>query len=372
MKQSRKISGNPLKEFEERYKQGTSLTEITQENFDTKLGIALNGYTRMYDSKDSKRFLLKFQPDDQIEAVDDVTYLSFKTLGFVAKFLMDNKLDLSYHSSTELWFNEKIEELKSIKVEKRPRDAESLKERGQHIQQAIINRVREVMGELDQYIDDNKFKKKWDEEFNIVEWMISKNLSSIHGRKMVQRLQEEQQEFKDIETDDQLKEGYKFLNKRQIQYIITFYDYVIGELEKFINLQSNKRKQVRKPKAIKIEKVIKNFNYLKESEEFHIASVNPAEIIGSQICILYNVKYKTLKWIVAADKTGLQIKGSTIYNVNEEESLQQKLRKPEQLLSQLMQASKKEFFSKMQSLTTKASPTNSRCNTDCLILNTLR
>lgn len=368
MKQSRKISGNPLKEFEERYKQGTSLTEITQENFDTKLGIALNSYTRIYDVRDSKKFLKKFYADIDVDEIDDSVYFGFKTLGFVAKFLIDNNLELDYHTDTETWFLDKIEELKNIKVEKKPKNEESLKERGQHIQRAIINRVREVMGELDQYIDDNKFKKKWDTEFSIIDWMLSKNLSGIHGRKMVNRLQEEQQEFKDIETDEQLQEGYRFLNKKQIQYIITFYDYVIDELEKFISLQSNKRKQVQKPKAVKIEKVIKNFKYLKESEEFHIASVNPAEIIGSQVCIIYNTRYKTLKYITAADKTGLQIKGSTILNYDENLSRQQTLRKPDALLNKIAKASKKEFDNIIRDLTTKPAPTQGRVNAECLII----
>lgn len=368
MKTKRKISGNPLKEFEQRYKQESSINEITQENFDSKLGIALNSYTRLYDARDSKKFLMKFHNDPELEDVEDVTYFGFKTLGFVAKFFIDTKLDLSFHPETEKWFYEKVQELKDAKAERKPKTEEALKERGQNIQKAIINRVRETMGEIDQYIDDNKYVKEIDKSFDIIEWMKSKELLAIHGRKMVTRLQEEQQEFRDIEHDEQLQEGYRLISKKQILHFIELYDYVIDEIEKFINLQSNKRKQIQKPKKVKIEKIVKNFHYLKESEEFHIASVNPAEIIGSQVCIIYNVKYRSLKYLIAKDKTGLQMKGSTLLNYDEDLSKQQSLRKPHDILNKIVKASRKEFFNLIQDLTTKPAPTQGRVNADCLVI----
>lgn len=372
MKHTRRITGNPLKEFEERYKLSSDISNITDENFDSKLGVALNSYSRTYDSKDSKRFLLEFYPDSHIASVDEVTYYGYTTLGFIAKFYLDNKLNLDCNEKTKAWFIEKIEELKSSIKEKAPKDPKSLKERGQHIQQAIINRVREAMGAIDQYIDDNKYQKKWDTTFDIVEWLIAKNLSGVHARKMTQRLQNEQKEFKDIEYDEQLKEGYKFLSKKQIQYIIDLYDYVIGEFEKFINLQTNKRKQVAKPKAVKLETVVKDFHFLKEHDDLHLASINPITIIGSQACILYNVKYRLLRCIVANDSKGLQIKGSTIYNFDEKKSFEKSVRKPLIVIDKIPKASKKEFYSIIDTLTTKPFPTTGRSNNDCLILNVYR
>lgn len=365
----RKIENKAFGEFEA----SRNTIEITQENFDYKLSRFLNSCHRMYDEKDSRKFLLKFSFDKEIESIDEVSYYGYMTLGFVAKFFADNKLPLSFHKETEKWFIEKVNELKNSAKKRPAKSEESLKERGHNIQTAIIQRVRETMGEIDQFIDDNKFLKKWSEDFDIIDYLVSKNLSGIHGRKMTIRLVEEQNEFKEIESDEQLKEGYKFLSKKQIIYIIALYEYVIGEIEKFISLQNNKRKQASKPKVAKIEKVLENFKYMPESEDLKMASINPAEIIGSKMLVVYDSKYKSLRWLVAEEGKALQIKGTTVCNVDIEMSLRQTLRKPKEALEVISKISRREFFKFVAGLTTKPAPANStRTNADCLLVNVYR
>ena len=61
-----------------------------------------------------------------------------------------------------------------------------------------------------------------------------------------------------------------------------------------------------------------------------IASQNPADIIGAKEVWVYNTKTRKLGKYVALDAAGLDVKGTSILNFLEKDSVEKTLRKPEQ------------------------------------------
>jgi hypothetical protein len=97
----------------------------------------------------------------------------------------------------------------------------------------------------------------------------------------------------------------------------------------------------RKPRAISVEKKLKNFKFQKEDNTFKIASVNPEKVIGAQELWTFNTKYKTLTVFRALDRGGLQVKGTSIINYDEATSVTKRTgRKPEVYVDKVLNGGK--------------------------------
>ena len=71
-----------------------------------------------------------------------------------------------------------------------------------------------------------------------------------------------------------------------------------------------------------------------------LASQNPATIIGAKEVWVYNTKTRKLGKYVALDESGLDVKGTTILNFIEKDSVEKTLRKPEAQLKEFKAAGK--------------------------------
>jgi hypothetical protein len=127
--------------------------------------------------------------------------------------------------------------------------------------------------------------------------------------------------------------------------------------------------KIRKPrarKAIPTEKLVEKMKYQKDSAEFKLTSVNPANIIGAGEVYLFNTKYRTLTRLIAETDAGLSVKGTTIVNIKE--PVQKKtLRKPEDVIPQL-QSTKARAGKVFDEIKTKAGAGAGRVNEETIIL----
>ena len=88
----------------------------------------------------------------------------------------------------------------------------------------------------------------------------------------------------------------------------------------------------RKPKYGKESQALKdvsNVNVMAEFPALNLVGVPLEKMVGAKGVMVYNTKERKLGIFYAKDDTGLQIKGTTIKNFDEEKSGQKKLRKPE-------------------------------------------
>jgi hypothetical protein len=74
---------------------------------------------------------------------------------------------------------------------------------------------------------------------------------------------------------------------------------------------------------------------------------------------------------VSDSTTGFEVKGSTVYKWDEKMSMCTKLRKPEDLLPQILTKTEKQIDKALKALTTKVSIPTGRVNKDCILLRVL-
>ena len=108
--------------------------------------------------------------------------------------------------------------------------------------------------------------------------------------------------------------------------------------------------------------------YLKESSPYKIASIDPTRIIKAQTLIVFNCKYKKLGIYVAADTSGLSVKGTTITNYDTEKSMSKTLRKPEDILPSVLTTGKLAFNKMFIGIKAASSTPNGRINEDTILV----
>ena len=356
----RKINPNALKDFFAATEEAGTTNGITVENFDRKLSYYLNHCQRTYDLKSSRGFIAKARPElaKQVGALSDKDFNEFKTLGFAFHFLKENKLPEDFHPSTHKWILSKIEELLLLKKEKKE-VSETSKPRG-NIQKAIREQIREKIGEIDAYFDD--YVQGVENNLDLIAYIKSCGLPPLHIRKIYNIYKLQWQEFVD-RTDDFL-EYYSFLTEQECKNIIAFYEANLEKVDSYIKANSTRRtKTTKKPS---VQKLVSKVQYLKRNEALGITSLSPDKILGNSAVLLYNVKTRKLTFLKANDVSGFNIKGTSIYNYRENDSLC-KLVKYDDSLSDFM-GNKTLAINSFDALKTKPSPANGRIGNDTLIL----
>ena len=83
---------------------------------------------------------------------------------------------------------------------------------------------------------------------------------------------------------------------------------------------------------------------------------------------VFNTKYKQLTYYETEDPKGFIISGSTIKNFNPELSKVTKLRKPDEILPQILNKSEFQIKKIWKGLTTKIYQPTGRINKDCVLM----
>jgi len=183
------------------------------------------------------------------------------------------------------------------------------------VQDRMKEKFHDIMGEIEGLIDDHS---EANDEFSLYHWLQENKIPPIYISRIIQKISPVLKELLDAYNtkDDQLKEGYKHLTKAQLKKLIVFFEGLRTDADLYAN-NSKKVRKPRKPRAISVEKKLKNFKFQKEDAQFKIASINPEKIIGSQELWLFNTRYKTITCLKAKDRGGLQVKGTSVVNYDE-------------------------------------------------------
>jgi len=164
------------------------------------------------------------------------------------------------------------------------------------VQKYIREKVSNVVGELHGIIDDGN-----SEEFSTYEYLQKIELPPNLASRVRERLE-------------------KALEGATEKDVRAAYTRMIDDLARYAS--NTKKMRPRKRKAISIDKKLAKFQYMKESSEYRLASIDPAKIIGAREVWLFQTRYRTLTVLRASehDSTGLDIKGTTIKNYNDSDS----------------------------------------------------
>jgi len=228
-----------------------------------------------------------------------------------------------------------------------------------------IDPVKEWIGELEEVVD------RQDDKFDFYQFARIKNMNKAQTEKIIQYYKREYEELLEVKKgkSEDLKEAWGYLKRKGLTNRIAFFERLLSELDKHIN---NKKviRRPRKPKVKSAAQLVKNVQYLKESNELKVVSVSPETIVDMKQLWVYNVKYKKLTCYNSLEG-GFKMKGTTLQNFDMETSMCKMLRKPQEQLGELLKSGKVKLRTFMDKLTTKPSTFTGRINKDTLLVRVL-
>lgn len=231
------------------------------------------------------------------------------------------------------------------------------------VQQRIKDKRNDIVGELEEIIDVR------DTEFSLYNHFLANDIAKIYCSHIIDFYtpQLEELELALSKKDSQVNEAYRIYNKKQIK---EFHDIVAGFISDAERYSQNKKTiSKRKAAPISLEKKVKNFNFKNEDNELKIVSMNPAGIVGASEVWFYNSKYSTVTVIRTNSINGLDIKGTSILNIDEGNSEVKKVgKKAETLVHEILNAGKRSLKKVLDDVNTKSNVPSQRTTKDMVIL----
>ena len=170
-------------------------------------------------------------------------------------------------------------------------------------------------------------------------------------------------------TCDQAVEAYSHVKKGNLRKMMKVMEKIFDDIDR---TRAN-AKVTRLPRA-KAKKSsddqVKNLNYMKEHIDEKLISINPVMIPGKNCLFVYNTKNRVLYRYKNESIAGFEVRGSTIYNWNDD-SICMKLRKPDEVLPDILTKTEKQIDKLLSGLTTKVNKPTGRINKDCILLRVL-
>ena len=169
---------------------------------------------------------------------------------------------------------------------------------------------------------------------------------------------------------DQAVEAYSHIKKGNLKKMLTTMEKIFEDIT---TLKTN-NKVTKVPKAKKIkasDKQVEKLNYMVRDDINKLVSINPVMIPGKNKLFVYNTKNKVIHMYVNDSATGFEVKGSTVHQWEEKLSMCTTLRKPEDVLPQILTKTEKQIDKLLSNLTTKVKKPTGRINKDCILLRVL-
>lgn len=237
----------------------------------------------------------------------------------------------------------------------------------ERLKETALGMTEEIEEAHDRFLQDPElFEPK---AIKILNLLKAKEAKGAHARVIKDFYQRNYNEIVEVMEgkDDQLKEGYSWLSKKQIKKLFDFYSEILGACDMLMQEGKVNRKP-RAKKAVPKDKLVAKLKYAKSYEPLKLVSINPADIIGSQELWIFNTKTRKLGKYVAAAYQELRVKGTTITGFDEFKSVQKTLRKPEEQLKEFKSAGKvtlRKFLDEIKAVDIKL---NGRINEETVLL----
>lgn len=215
---------------------------------------------------------------------------------------------------------------------------------------------------IDEQIDNFISGKPYDS--NVYDYLNGQGCKGAHARIIREAFQfnfDEMARLKD--GDPAVVECYEAYGKKTIKVLVAFYEKLEADLAQLE--QTKKAARVRKVRKPNVEKMLSKVKYLKESGEFKVGSIHPQKVLGSEQLWVFNTKTRQLGRYVGSN---IQFKRSSLVNVDLEQCVSKKLRKPEEFLKVVMNASKPQLNKQFDSIKAVAKPMNGRLNEFTVLL----
>ena len=351
---SRKLRKKSFKIGNERPEPDYKKLTEGHEEYDSELMNALNYANYVFTKKDCKDFARTYAKENLDLMVTVVPEWEFTHIGAICWLLSNG----AYIEDVE-GHDQKIRDLVEHYEQEKEEKADNV------VKIDTTQRTTDILiGELEGIIDDVVLGE-------------GKVTNPIELYKKAKKFKEDQvRDYFQRQLDDIMSggEGYDGLDKDYLKRVKLALTFILKQLDEYkdVKVTRKKTKAVRVQKAKKIvpAKMVMKLKYKKEDDEYKIKSVLPSSIVQKDVLWVFNTKNKRMTQFVAADKTGLLVKGTTITNFDVDKSQEKKLRKPEEFLTKLSEAGKVEQRTLLDSESTVGKCPKGRLNDHCVLVKT--
>lgn len=333
-----------------------------QSRSDPNLTRALNWYSFTADLKDGRQWLYQWMksqsyPKDVLESIKGSSdaYMN-STVCWLARMANNGT---SFSEANLAWMKEKIEEIKNrfddTKVEKVVDDSEPI-----DLQKRIRQKNGQTLAMADEMVVDAHLCGN---KVSMYEFLKSNEISPQAANFLKERYQKCKDEV--FEDHPDIKEAYgKSLKSWQ-----TFWTTLLADIDQYIG--NKKAVKIRKPRTVKekpLAKLVEKMVYQKAYDPLQLVSIPPQEIVGAQQLWTYNTKTRKLSWYNASGPSGLSVKGKSIIGFEEEKSVEKTLRKPENVLKDVLTSGKVAIKKVMGAINSKEYKPSGRVNDQTILL----
>ena len=237
-------------------------------------------------------------------------------------------------------------------------------------QRAYNNMIETIHGDWDNKVIDEWMDGNFKPEFNVYE------IWKQHGLKgnVINAFREKIQFEYDLVSDaynnncDQAVEAYSHITRRNQKKMLKTMETIFTDLDKLKDsFKAVRMPRTKKPKASDAQ--VANLQYKQEDIDSKVTSINPVLIPGKEMLFVYNTKQRVLTQYVTTSTKGFEVGGTSIRNFDDKLSKTTKLRKPEDILPEILNLTPKQIEKRVwDKLTTKINTPTGRINKDCILL----
>ena len=340
-----------------------------------KIQKAMNWYHAMSSSNKSKKWYLEYLLKNGVKKTDIMKYgheskVNYDNIGGYCRMYL---LGLDLPEEIVNRINSFTEQVKQNYDRRRHQTEEKIeKVEVVSIQERIKNQVSELCFILDQKLDAyiEKLKNKENvRPFKMSDFCRENRVKKPQSKLLHEYFKPQMEEVrKAYEKEDMdLKEGWSFLTRPNLNKLLLQYQDIINHCEVLMKHSPKRRKAKKNP-----ERMVKNIRYTEKFEELDLVSKDPKKIIGSNFLVLYNTKTRELTLLESYDKeNSLYVKGTTVFGHCEKKSKKKVVRNPEKLIKSLQNSSKRVILDEFNRLGTKESLPSTRMNPNTVILQVL-
>jgi hypothetical protein len=362
---------------------------MTADQFLRHFHQAMTYYRLEFSAKDLKPAVIKWMTTLEYKKETIAAFKKTKdnrcntTMGGIASCLLrgmpDIRADFNQGRSTVVWLASAIEDVLEAGKADIDEEAEKAKEADKPTtgQPTIQERVRDAAYAMTDELEDAVESFQNDPEsfdpkaFKVLNLLKGRQVKAAHARiikTLYARDLAELEELASGEADEQLREGYAHLSRKQVKNLIAFYQ----EIQAACDMLAQEAKVNRAPRAKKSvpkEKLIAKLKYKKTDEPLKLVSVNPTDILGASELWVYNTKTRKLgKYVADSIQGPLSVKGTSLIGFDEHQSVCKTLRKPDEKIKEFKAASKVQLRKFLDSINATDTKMNGRLNEETILL----
>lgn len=341
---------------------------------------ALSWYSRFYDPKDAKDFIVAYTEKNRKPEIVKLVKkapenLVVTTLGWLARMSLRGFKLTEVHQAK---LDEQIERLVAYaKAEDKAStvtDEKSAPRR--NIQEVMRERATEAAAELDGLFDefhDKKYPKDFETKSKVIAHFQERNVLPQHLVPVIKYWDKILVEYKEVQAGkcDQLNEAYGYMSKMQVKNAIKFIESVIADLNGYVSVKQVAKKP-RKRKPVPVEKTVAKLKYCRAfkdpAQKLDLVSLSPTKLHNATEAWVYDTKKRKMHHFVADDYSKcLIVKGNTVVGFDKKQSGMKTLRKPTEQIKALTgsKPAARKYFKDIKAV--EAVP-NGRFNADMVIL----